>query len=79
MHFLGQILTPTRILTAQDDPFVPYWTFHRSALHANPYIRLVAPQHGGHCAFVSQEGGEERFWAEARIVEFCKQSTRSLI
>jgi len=79
MHFLGQILTPTLILTAQDDPFVPYWTFHRSALHANPYIRLVAPQHGGHCAFVSQEGGEERFWAEARIVEFCKQSTRSLI
>ena len=73
MHFLEKIRTPTLILTAQDDPFVPYWTFEKAALRENPNIRLVAPRHGGHCAFVSGEGGEERFWAEARIVEFCRK------
>jgi len=75
MHFLGKIRRPTLILTAQDDPFVPYWTFDRPAMHENPDIQLVAPLHGGHGGFVSEESGEERFWVEARIVEFCKERT----
>jgi len=73
MHFLGQIRRPTLILTAQDDPFVPYWTFDRPAMRENPDIQLVAPPHGGHGGFISREDGNERFWAEARIVEFCKE------
>lgn len=77
MHLLAEICRPTLILTAQDDPFVPYWTFEKRALHENPNIRLVAPRHGGHCAFVSQEGGEERFWAEARVVEFCSAQSQA--
>jgi predicted alpha/beta-fold hydrolase len=36
---------------------------------------LLAPEHGGHCAFISQEDGPERFWAEARIVEFCRSKS----
>jgi len=73
MHFLEQIRRPTLILTAQDDPFVPYWTFDRPALRENPNIQLAATSHGGHCAYVSHESGAERFWAEARIVEFCRE------
>jgi uncharacterized protein len=71
MHVLAAIRIPTLILTAQDDPFVPYATFEREAIQENPNIRLVAPQHGGHCGFISEERGEERFWSEARVVEFC--------
>ncbi len=71
MHLVAAIRVPTLILTAQDDPFVPFWTFDRSALRENPNIRLVAPPHGGHGGFISRESGAERFWAEARIVEFC--------
>jgi uncharacterized protein len=73
MRVLSAIRTPTLILTAQDDPFVPYSIFDTRALRENPNIRLVAPKHGGHGGFVSQEGGAERFWAEARIVEFCSE------
>ncbi len=73
MHVLAAIRRPTLILTAQDDPFVPFSTFEREAIRENPNIRLVAPLHGGHCGFISEEGGEERFWSEARIVEFCKE------
>ena len=75
MHVLGAIRVPTLILTAQDDPFVPFSTFERDSIRANACIRLVAPEHGGHCAFISDENGEERFWSEVRVVDFCKEQT----
>lgn len=68
---IGAIRRPALILTAQDDPFVPFRPFRNSAIQANPHITLLAPLHGGHCAFISQETGLNRFWAESRIVEFC--------
>ncbi len=76
MHVLGAIARPTLILTAQDDPFVPFSTFANQAMHENPNMALLAPQYGGHCGFISSEGGAERFWSEARIVEFCRQQSR---
>jgi uncharacterized protein len=73
---IAGIRRPTLILTAQDDPFVPFAPFQDPAIQANQNITLVTPKHGGHCAFISQEDGEERFWVEARIVEFCKSHSR---
>jgi uncharacterized protein len=70
-NLLSAIRRPTLILTAQDDPFVPFGPFQDSAIQENPHITLIAPPHGGHCAFISEEAGADRFWAEARIVEFC--------
>ena len=71
MHVLADIAIPTLILTAQDDPFVPFTTFEREAIRENPNIQMAAPLHGGHCGFISRESGGERFWSEARVVEFC--------
>jgi hypothetical protein len=75
MHVLTAIRVPTLILTAQDDPFVPFSTFEREAIRDNPNIRFVATKNGGHCGFISQEHGAERFWSEARVVEFCLQQS----
>jgi hypothetical protein len=69
---IAGIRRPTLILTAQDDPFVPFAPFQDPAIQANQNITLVTPKRGGHCAFISREDGEERFWIEARIIEFCK-------
>ncbi|HXJ15717.1 MAG TPA: alpha/beta fold hydrolase [Candidatus Polarisedimenticolia bacterium] len=69
---IAAIRRPTLIVTAQDDPFVPFATFEREEVRGNPNIRLIAPRYGGHCGFIAQEGGDERFWCEARIVEFCR-------
>jgi uncharacterized protein len=68
---VAEIHVPTLIIAAKDDPFVPFGPFQNPAILGNRWITLLAPQHGGHCAFISQEDGLERFWAEARIVEFC--------
>jgi predicted alpha/beta-fold hydrolase len=75
INVLGAIARPTLILTAKDDPFVPYATFERREVRDNPNIRLIATRHGGHCAFIGRERGDERFWCEGRIVEFCSQNS----
>jgi predicted alpha/beta-fold hydrolase len=68
---VGQVRVPMLLITAEDDPFVPYVSFVAARVQQNPAIRFLAPQHGGHCAFISNKSGTERFWAEQRIVEFC--------
>jgi predicted alpha/beta-fold hydrolase len=69
---VGRVSVPTLMITAQDDPFVPYESFLAALVEENPAIRFVAPERGGHCGFISRHGGVERFWAEARVVDFCE-------
>ena len=73
LHVAGEIRVPALVLTAQDDPFVPFASFSAPTLAKNPYVTLIAPEHGGHCAFVSRYSGDARFWAEAMVMEFCWQ------
>ena len=68
---VSRVRVPMLMITAQDDPFVPYESFLAAMVAENPAIQFLAPEHGGHCAFISKHGGAERFWAEARVVEFC--------
>jgi len=70
---IGQVKVPVLMMTAQDDPFVPYHVFQRARVSENPLVRFVAPKHGGHCGFISKWEGAERFWAEERIAEFCQE------
>lgn len=70
---VADVRVPLLMITAQDDPFVPYESFLAALVKENPAIRFVAPEYGGHCAFISSSRGPERFWAEQRIVEFCDE------
>jgi predicted alpha/beta-fold hydrolase len=74
---VGQIRVPYLLITAQDDPFVPYEAIRASGAERNPAIRFVAPEHGGHCGFVSRRSGARRFWAEETIVNFCRERLRT--
>ena len=71
----GEIRVPTLILAAKDDPFVPFATFEEESIRGNRGIRLVATEFGGHCGFIADDAAE-RFWCEARVVEFCKGESR---
>jgi len=73
---IGKVVVPLLVLTAQDDPFVPYELFLRAQVEENPCVRFVAPAHGGHCGFISRFAGAERFWAEERIAEFVEQRSK---
>lgn len=70
LRVAGAIRVPALILTAQDDPFVPFANFSDPALVNNPNIHVNAPEQGGHCAFISRHSGELRFWAEACLMQF---------
>ncbi len=68
---IDKIRLPLLLIAAQDDPFVPFEATRTSGVEKNPAIVFKAPEHGGHCGFISDESGRERFWAEQRVVEFC--------
>lgn len=73
LPYIPRIQVPTAIITAQDDPFIPYASFLDQRIADNPNVMLVAPAHGGHVAFCGQrQPDEDRGWAEARAVEFCQ-------
>jgi len=65
------IRVPLLLITAKDDPFVPYASFGSAKIADNPAIQFVGTAHGGHCGYISKFAGKERFWAEQRIVDFC--------
>ena len=76
-HVLDRISVPALIITAQDDPFIPYRMFRTTAL-TNPAISLVAPEKGGHCGFLQgARSDEDRYWAENRLVEFMTRGAKS--
>jgi len=72
-HVLHNIMVPTLIITAQDDPFIPPSMFDTPAISANQYLTTAMIRFGGHCGFFQKYTQEEdRFWAENRIVEWLK-------
>jgi predicted alpha/beta-fold hydrolase len=67
---VDKIAVPTLVLHAQDDPFIRLLPETRAKLLANPHIRFIETRHGGHCAFLSRERGNEVHWAEAMVMRF---------
>ena len=67
---VDRIVVPTLVLQANDDPFIRLFKETRAKLRANPHIAFVETNHGGHCAYLSQDGGDEIHWAEAAVIRF---------
>ena len=70
---LSSIAIPTLILHALDDPFIRLSSASHEALLANPYITLLEPAHGGHCAFLARPDPNRRddgYWAEHTLLRF---------
>ena len=72
---VDRIAVPTLILYAADDPFVRITPDTRAKLSANPYIDFVETRHGGHCAFLSRDPGDEIHWAEATVIRYLHSVT----
>jgi hypothetical protein len=67
---VDRIAVPTLILRAQDDPFIRLLPETRAKLLANPHIDFVETRHGGHCAYLSRDRGNEIHWAEATVIRY---------
>ena len=65
-----RIVVSTLVLVAKDDPFIRLLPETRARLQANPHISFVETDHGGHCAFLSRDSGDEIHWAEATLIRY---------
>jgi len=65
-----RIAVPTLVLCAQDDPFIRLLPETRGRLLANPHITFVETRHGGHCAYLSRDPGNETHWAESALMRY---------
>lgn len=74
LPYIKHIRLPTLIIHAQDDPFIPFAPLRNPSIAGNPNVLLLAPKSGGHVAFISgtTAGNEDRFWAENRLIDFCR-------
>ena len=64
------IARPTLIIRALDDPFIRLTAETYAKLNTNPHVTLLETEHGGHCAYLSEERGEAIHWAEALVVRW---------
>jgi predicted alpha/beta-fold hydrolase len=74
---IKDIRIPTLIIHAQDDPFIPFAPLQDPSIVENSNVLLLAPERGGHVAFISgtNSNGEDRFWAENRLIDFSLRMT----
>jgi uncharacterized protein len=76
--YLDRIRVPTLLIQAKDDTFIPFEMFRHPAIESNPFLRLIATDHGGHLGFLSRRGA--RFWLDEVAIEFLKSvMTESVI
>jgi uncharacterized protein len=67
-QFLEKIRVPTLVIAAKDDPLVPFGMYDHPAFGQNPYLRLIATDHGGHVGFVARR--QPRFWLDSVVLEW---------
>lgn len=74
-QFLEKIRVPALLVTAKDDPLVPFEVYRHPAIAANPYIRLVAVDRGGHLGFIARR--RPRFWLDGLVMEWMSEILNS--
>ena len=67
--YLAQMKTPTLLLSAQDDPFLPNACYPEEEAAGSSFLYLETPRHGGHLGFVGPRRNAS-YWHEIRIGQF---------
>jgi predicted alpha/beta-fold hydrolase len=67
-QFLDRIRIPALLITAQDDPLVPFEIYSHPAFSTNPNLHLITPDHGGHLGFLSRRN--PRFWLDGVVLDW---------
>lgn len=69
-NVIDRIAVPTFILYAKNDPFIRILPETRAKIAANPHIRFVETEDGGHCSYIGERDGYDGNYAERAVVEF---------
>lgn len=77
-NVVEHIAVPTLVLNAVDDPFIRIRDTTRRKLLANPHVRFVETEHGGHCGFLAAANGYDGRWAERQVVNFFREAATGI-
>lgn len=72
---VDRVSVPALVLVAADDPFIRLFPDTRARIVGNPSIDFIETKHGGHCAYLSRERGEDIHWAEATVIRWLRAVT----
>src|SRR5579884_848084 len=75
-RYLYAIRVPALLIQAKDDTFIPFSMFEHPAFRTNPFLKLLAVEHGGHLGFLARRG--ERFWADEVAIGFVRDNVMKL-
>lgn len=67
-QFIEHIRVPTLVVQSKDDPLIPFEVYGHPGIAANPYVQLLAVDHGGHLGFLSKT--KPRFWLDQVLVQW---------
>jgi len=67
-RFLHSIRVPALLVTAKDDPLVPFRIYDHPAIESNAALELLAPEHGGHLGFLART--RPRFWLDGILLDW---------
>jgi len=68
MNFLDAIRVPTLLISAKDDPLVPFEIYRHPAFQSNLALTLLATEHGGHLGFLARR--KPRFWLDGTVLDW---------
>jgi predicted alpha/beta-fold hydrolase len=72
------IRVPTTIVTARDDPFVPFEMFGADRIAYPSNLHLVAPAQGGHVGFIGRAAGDpDGRWLDWRVADLIATDGRT--
>jgi predicted alpha/beta-fold hydrolase len=74
-NVVDRISVPCFILHSTNDPFIRLLPETRAKILANPNIKFLETEDGGHCSFIStgDNNGYDGYWAEREVVSFLKR------
>ena len=67
-RFLDAIRVPALLISAKDDPLVPFDIYNHPAFQSNSALTLLLTDHGGHLGFLSRH--KPRFWADHAALDW---------
>lgn len=67
-QFIPEIRTPTLVINALDDPFLPDSCYPYEKVATNDYVEMLTPKYGGHVGFVQRK--KPYYWSEESILAF---------
>ena len=71
-NVVDRIAVPALILHAANDPFIRILPETRRKVLANPNLKFIETEDGGHCSFIAERDGDDGHWAEQQVVNFLR-------